>query len=545
MARTDANPPNVETGSGAPATTPKRVGDIYIDLLSKDSYQAVGTVDASGWVQTNSVVASVAWGALTGTLSDQTDLQSALDGKSATGHTHVAANISDFDTEVGNQIDVAANTAARHSHTNLALLETYTQTEVNLADAVTKRHDHSNKATLDLITAAYTIAEQTKVGHISVTQAVDLDQMELDIAALDAAVVLQGVWDASVGTFPGGGTAQSGASYIVSVGGTVDGVVFTANDRIVAVTDNASTTTYAANWHKLDYTDAVLSVNSQTGAVVLDADDIDDTSTAHKFVTAADLVVLSNTSGTNSGDNAVNTLYSSLVSNATHTGEVTGATTLTVNPTAISNKTLVTAATGDMVLIWDATDSTLKRVNASDFLAVGFDNTTATVTFGTGAATSVIQSNGNFNLTLQTGNATTGSITIVDGADGDITLAPNGTGQVIYGSDEVAIVAGKTSVASDSTPNPVGSKERNEYYLTALAAAATIAAPSGTPANGNSLIIRIKDNGTARALTWNAIYRAIGVTLPTITVISKTMYIGCKYNSTDSKWDVIAVAEEA
>ena len=29
-----------------------------------------------------------AWGAVTGTLSDQTDLQTALDGKSATGHTH-------------------------------------------------------------------------------------------------------------------------------------------------------------------------------------------------------------------------------------------------------------------------------------------------------------------------------------------------------------------------------------------------------------------------------------------------------------------------
>ena len=44
------------------------------------------------------------------------------------------------------------------------------------------------------------------------------------------------------------------------------------------------------------------SVNTQTGAVVLDADDIDDTSTSHKFVTASDLSTLSNTSGTNTGD---------------------------------------------------------------------------------------------------------------------------------------------------------------------------------------------------------------------------------------------------
>lgn len=46
----------------------------------------------------------------------------------------------------------------------------------------------------------------------------------------------------------------------------------------------------------------VTSVNSATGVVVLDADDIDDTSTTHKFVTSTDLTKLSNLSGTNSGD---------------------------------------------------------------------------------------------------------------------------------------------------------------------------------------------------------------------------------------------------
>jgi len=41
-------------------------------------------------------------------------------------------------------------------------------------------------------------------------------------------------------------------------------------------------------------------------------------------------------SGTNTGDNATNTLYSGLVSNATHTGEVTGATTLTITDGAVT-----------------------------------------------------------------------------------------------------------------------------------------------------------------------------------------------------------------
>lgn len=47
---------------------------------------------------------------------------------------------------------------------------------------------------------------------------------------------------------------------------------------------------------------AVSSVNGQTGVVVLDADDIDDTSTTQKFVTSSDLTKLSNLSGTNTGD---------------------------------------------------------------------------------------------------------------------------------------------------------------------------------------------------------------------------------------------------
>ena len=46
----------------------------------------------------------------------------------------------------------------------------------------------------------------------------------------------------------------------------------------------------------------VQSVNTATGAVVLDADDIDDSSTTNKFVTQSDITNLGNLSGTNSGD---------------------------------------------------------------------------------------------------------------------------------------------------------------------------------------------------------------------------------------------------
>jgi hypothetical protein len=101
--------------------------------------------------------------------------------------------------------------------------------------------------------------------------------------------------------------------------------------------------------------------------------------------------------------------------------------------------------------------------------------------------------------------------------------------------------------ASGGTITPT-SATTNQYTITALGAAATIAIPSGTPIDGQKLTIRIKDNGTARALTWTTSaggYRIIGTTLPTTTVISKTVYIQCIYNSADSFWDVIAVAEQA
>ena len=108
-----------------------------------------------------------------------------------------------------------------------------------------------------LLEGAFANGDKTKLDYISITQAVDLDTIETRVNALDAAVVLMGTWDASVGTFPGGGSAQAGESYIISVGGTVDSVEFVVGDRIVAITDNASTTVYATNWLKLDYTDKV------------------------------------------------------------------------------------------------------------------------------------------------------------------------------------------------------------------------------------------------------------------------------------------------
>lgn len=83
-----------------------------------------------------------------------------------------------------------------------------------------------------------------------------------------------------------------------------------------------------------------------------------------------------------------------------------------------------------------------------------------------------------------------------------------------------------------------------QYNLTAQNAALTVAAPTGSFEDGQELIFRIKDNGTARAISWNAVFRAVGVTLPTTTVISKVLYVAAKWNAAESVFDVLAVGQQ-
>lgn len=99
------------------------------------------------------------------------------------------------------------------------------------------------------------------------------------------------------------------------------------------------------------------------------------------------------------------------------------------------------------------------------------------------------------------------------------------------------------SVTSAATVTPNADSD-DGVKVTAQAEALTMAAPSGTPTEMQKLTVRLKDNGTARAITWNAAYRDCGATPPTTTVLSKTTYVGFVYNSTDSKWDCIAVSTQ-
>ena len=168
----------------------------------------------------------------------------------------------------------------------------------------------------------------------------------------------------------------------------------------------------------------------------------------------------------------------------------------------------------------------------------GVANTGKTITIGgnfvtSGASALTLTTTGTTNATIPSGTTTLANLTSSQAfTNKDVTSATNAFASVV-------------TTASSATPTPTGDSRENELYVTALATNATIGAPTGTPTNGNKLKMRIKDNGTARTLAFNAAFRAIGITLPTTTVISKTMYIGAFWNSTDSVWDVTSYALQA
>lgn len=101
------------------------------------------------------------------------------------------------------------------------------------------------------------------------------------------------------------------------------------------------------------------------------------------------------------------------------------------------------------------------------------------------------------------------------------------------------------AASTTGTVTPASNTYDQVNYL--LTGTVTFAVPSGTPVNGQKLSIRLYAAST-QTVSWTTTstgYRIIGTTLPTSVAAGKTVYVGCIWNSTDSFWDVVAVATEA
>jgi hypothetical protein len=115
-------------------------------------------------------------------------------------------------------------------------------------------------------------------------------------------------------------------------------------------------------------------------------------------------------------------------------------------------------------------------------------------------------------------------------------LKNDGSGNLTWSNPLIPRIV---SIASSATPTP-NIDTTDMYIITALSAASAFGVPVGTPNAGQSLMVRIKDDGTARALTYNAIYRASSdLALPSTTIMNKTLYMKFIYNSVDTKWDLL------
>lgn len=200
-----------------------------------------------------------------------------------------------------------------------------------------------------------------------------------------------------------------------------------------------------------------------------------------------------------------------------------------------SNAEIVLKAAATTGVTIPAGSTALCAWNGSDFVIISISGSSGILDVahgGTGAATltGVLLGNGTSAFTTKT-NPT--------GAFVGTTDTQTLTNKRI---DPRAIAAGATSGVL--TPNGDTTDVYNAFGLTG---GITMLAPSGTPADGQSIILRFKDNGAARTISWTTsagAYRAVGVILPTTTTAGKISYVGCIYNSTDVYWDVIAVTTE-
>ena len=187
------------------------------------------------------------------------------------------------------------------------------------------------------------------------------------------------------------------------------------------------------------------------------------TSIANSAITNAMLAngAVANLSGTNTGDNATNTLYSGLVSNVTHTGDATGSTALTVVAingvvmsglvTGILKNTTTTgvpsiAVAADFPILNQNTSGSAASLSAT--LAVASGGTGGTTSTGSGA---VVLANTPTLITPDIGVATGTSLVL----SGDLTV--NGTTTTI--SSTTLAVGDKNIVLASASTTDAGADD--------------------------------------------------------------------------------------
>lgn len=97
-------------------------------------------------------------------------------------------------------------------------------------------------------------------------------------------------------------------------------------------------------------------------------------------------------------------------------------------------------------------------------------------------------------------------------------------------------------LTTSTTLTPDGdNSDISQMQMTGVTGTLTIAAPTGTPVNGQKLIVKIIATNS-QTYSFNATYHFSSTTIaPTTIGAGKTDYLGCIWNSTNTAWDVVAV----
>ncbi len=183
------------------------------------------------------------------------------------------------------------------------------------------------------------------------------------------------------------------------------------------------------------------------------------------------------------------------------------------------------------------------------------DDTNVTLTLGGTPSTALLQATSiaagwTGTLAVSRGGSGAGTLTglvLGNGTSAFTTVtAPSGA---VVGTTDTQTLTNKRinpriqTVTSASTVT-VDADNNDAVTITAQAAALTIDL-TGTPVNFQKVIIRIKDNGTARAITWSASYSATSaITLPSTTVISKVTTVGLQWDSVKAIFVCLAKDQE-
>lgn len=147
-----------------------------------------------------------------------------------------------------------------------------------------------------------------------------------------------------------------------------------------------------------------------------------------------------------------------------------------------------------------------------------------------------------------------GSLVFASGASvdktGQITF---GSGSSISGSGSNVSLSGNVQLPSQSliqsstSPIPINTSDYAVLSVNGHSVNIVISSDTGIPKDGQKFLIRLKDDGTARSITWpttGKTFRAVGGALPTVTTPGKLVYVECIYNEMDAVWDVVRVTHE-